>query len=452
MRMANKKEEEKIVVVEGSNSKEEEALHVNNNIKKKKFPKYGEKLHQNSTLDDEGKDRMLKERKEILFEALNSTKIKRLNDISIGEYIPQLNVVRLIQLKGKVGNQTGFSKRKEELSEEIQQNPILYVEGLTKQNLNFQQREKAFRMFYPEEALYLMDSGLLCLIVENQPSKLETILLEEQSFTVRTGYIIPSIQEAYSLLLSHSTTPSYLLNSFMVYAYLRRLGFIVYRHDPLKLQRAVNEEGKEEKDTKKRKMNNIKTKYYEKKQRGRRKNIEIDIPTPSEDSISRNWWEEKEELIEDVMNCTVDNNKVFIGSDFLSDHSLTTPLICDLYLEDTQCIEYYKIYEALNVIQLSYSTNLNELNNSSELSVALPPVMFDVWKSGSCEKKGPPSMIIIVTSFSQSTVPEFGELFKIFQQYHPFPIFYSVVGDTGSIMFLNLCPFEIENLITNEEE
>ncbi|KAF0981405.1 hypothetical protein FDP41_012515 [Naegleria fowleri] len=290
-------------------------------------------------------------------------------DISIGEFIPEENAVKTIQMKGKIGSDMGFTIRKENLCERIRKNPTVYVEGLDEKLIIRQDSENAFRFLHIEEALYLIDVGSLILIVEKEPYQLCHLEIQEK-----------------------------------------------------KLLRLV-----------------ITSKQQNK-------------------ANSRVLWSTFEWFSQQTAN-----------DEF---HDAISPLIYNLELKDEQLLEQQQLFNTLNIIKCglcSYSSPMRDVMNtttsadsssstdmmdfsthSTEGTIkAFEPIMFDVWKPG-VSLNDSPSMIIIVTSFSNSTVPTINDIFKVSEQgarFNQIPIFHCVIGESGSVMFMNLCPCEIENLL-----
>ncbi|KAF0981554.1 hypothetical protein FDP41_012211 [Naegleria fowleri] len=466
------------------------------------FPRFGEKLDQKSTLPQEQINQMINERKNILFQLLKVDRQRREKDISIGEFIPEENAVKTIQMKGKIGSDMGFTIRKENLCERIRKNPTVYVEGLDEKLIIRQDSENAFRFLHIEEALYLIDVGSLILIVEKEPYQLCHLEIQEKKvIEARVGYLVASVQEAFALFIRHSSiskhffrNPEDLINSFLAYSYLKKLGFSIQRHD------------KDREEKKKKKQLERQIKY--KKQKEELKNNIIDT-THEEDisgedqllppQTSNTENEKKKRKIDNTENLekpqlqSFDTPKVITSKqqnkansrvlwstfEWFSQqtandefHDAISPLIYNLELKDEQLLEQQQLFNTLNIIKCglcSYSSPMRDVMNtttsadsssstdmmdfsthSTEGTIkAFEPIMFDVWKPG-VSLNDSPSMIIIVTSFSNSTVPTINDIFKVSEQgarFNQIPIFHCVIGESGSVMFMNLCPCEIENLL-----
>jgi len=287
--------------------------------------------------------------------------------------------------------------------------------------------------------------GSLVILHEKSPQQLISVRVENEQVMARSCHVISTIQESYSLFMKGSSsmfeTPEDLLNTFLGYSYLRKLGFIVHRHDVDRLP-CENDSKKRKVDKKQSEKNVVKQKKKPKERRVKQSSADSMTLRPQTDEC-RGWW--ISEPIDDVMEQCDDTdslapNNLFLGCDFLQDHSVM-PLITDLHLNDAQMVEMEKIFHTLNIINDSHHT----FKTNASFTSAKKDMIFDVWKAGS-ETNEPPSMILIISSFSKSTIPPIDKIFFLSQQFGSIPIFNCVVGDTGSIMFMNLCPFEIDNI------
>ncbi|KAG2387782.1 hypothetical protein C9374_001376 [Naegleria lovaniensis] len=442
------------------------------------FPRFGEKLDQKATLPKEQVNEMVNERKNILFSLLKVDRQRREKDISIGEFIPELNAVKTLQMKGKIGSDMGFSVRKENLCERIRNNPAVYVEGLDEKLIIRQDSENAYRFLHIEEALYLIDIGALILIFEKEPYQLCNLSIQEKKVIARVGHVVASIQEAFALFIRHSSiskhffrNPEDLINSFLAYSYLKKLGFSIQRHDKdreekmkTKLERQkMKKNQKEETKIEDSTHENVSTQDQlqhprtenEKKKRKIDSNEKLektplqsfDTPTPimPKKSSTRVLWSTFDWFSQQQVSEDFETNVI--------------PLAYNLELKDEQLLEQQLLFDTLNIIKsgiyISHDKSIittdsslrSTLGSSSHSSMgSSEQIMFDVWKPGVSFNE-PPSMIIIVTSFSNSTVPTINDIFKVGEHgSNQIPIFHCVIGDGGSVMFMNLCPCEIENL------
>ncbi|EFC44380.1 predicted protein [Naegleria gruberi] len=329
-----------------------------------------------------------------------------------------MNAVKVLHLKGKLTANMGFSVRRENLCPRLDQYPSVYIEGLDLKIISRQDGERAFKFLHIEEALYLIDVGTLILIHEKDPMDIKTIEVDSKSYNVRCGNVISTVQEAYSLFLRYSNQlnslykyPEDLLNSFIAYSYLKKLGFSVQRH-------SIDHIIKDEKESKKRKVEN-------------------NTPIETKQTKSQSKRKKKERKACDFPNTypyTMTNQE---SIDVLSDES-NKPLVYNMKLEDSQELNLQQLFNTLNIVQ--HEKFNSNVNNETER------IMFDVWKSGTTDLKSPPAMVVIITSFSRSTVPPIEDVFRMHNMFGTIPIFYCMVGDSGSILFMNIAPFEIENL------
>jgi hypothetical protein len=446
-------------------------------------------------LNEQQRREILEERKQIFYKSISQLKVRKVKEMTIAEYVPELNMILVIQAKGKVVQTMGIRVTKVSLPVQYNKYPLYFeLADITRDKfakiISAYKSSHRVHLLYPEEALYLIDSNSLALyssdsnMNRNDSTSMQHLvdfeLMNEGSNTIehlklRSGHLCTSIQDSYSLLLRNSDPR--LLNIFIVYSYLKRLGFVVRRHerngrpamgvasDALIQPTKDIEKGKPARPKKGKQNEHNAAAYHEK--------LIQEVKQRYPDAKSRGWWIPEQDLQQiretkssvdteyaeifdkktwndlwekmnrESMESFSSNSDFILGSQefFSTNNEPDRPLIEELQLKDGQRIKMERLYQTLDIIK-KQPLEMDDTKTSEFIE----PIVFDVWKSNTYRNRlDKPDFVVVVQHFSEHSV-QISQLFSIWHKFQPATLYHALVGDSGTVTFMSLQSAELDFL------
>jgi hypothetical protein len=296
-------------------------------------------------------------------------------------------------------------------------------------------------MYYPEEALYMVDIGALALYATNDTTELINVIVKKDNSPdrieqCRRGNLLSTTQEAFGLF-SHYYEGETFVNTFRLYAHMRKAGYFIRRHDPVVYGFKLDTFANFMRDTFDKKAGGGKNVGKRKKPQKQNTQKPKKIPKASNGSGPvRGWYTEQDDIEQEKEEKMISEHAWGHEDIFTQD---TKPLIFDLNLKHGDKIGKEKLFEQLDVIPMV---------EARAISTADKYVIFDVWKDRL--KNQPPAMAISLQaqdgttdlSWADEGVMSYWKTLKT-----DIPIHRAVIGQSGTVTFMSLKPFALENLM-----
>ncbi|KAL0481005.1 exportin [Acrasis kona] len=440
------------------------------------IPKKGYKLN---TDDEHYKEileatqTLLKEKREGYLALLETVHRKKRRDMCIGEYIESVNMVRLIQQKGKLVQMMGT------LRKDVTVPPLLYCDAIVTDNtgmptmtdkLVISQQSQSSRYLHPEEALYLIDNSQL--VMYYNPPEQETELMDvivknstggvDKVMKMRNGKCVTSVQQAFGIM-GHNFKNNQFLNIYKLYSHFRRAGYNISRHNkehfPEKQEdtfakfmgsffgnpkkRNAIDPGRVRTGGPKN-VGKLKRKREQQEERlaKRVKKYEEGASKDENEEKCRGWYEDDLMPVQDKTLNKVDPDEPVWGSQ--ESYQSEKPLICDLNLKSGMNLKLADLFDTINVIKdVKYTKDIPSIEGH---------LLFDVWvvgKSGKRRTNESPLLTVCIKEYEENVEINYSEC-PVMRYWKMLgtdtPLHYAVMGNTSTTLFIQLKPCEVANL------
>lgn len=204
------------------------------------IPKRGEKDFEPTGF--EAQARALEKSRKAMFDVIRCERIVASKNISIATWEPSLNRAVVDLPKGILFSSMGVSRKVSLLRDGLDEDLERYhhpdrtdweIDGIWKEGKFYEKTRSRLELF-PEEALYMVERGSLECRLRSYSSHRQSGIRDDHDDNAK-DWIPMSVQQAFATMLFKDDLTR---EKYQLYAYLKRLGYVVQRRDVIEQLRA----------------------------------------------------------------------------------------------------------------------------------------------------------------------------------------------------------------------